>query len=602
MAQKLVWMTKDGAFAQAVESAFDEVWAPRGWSLTDMPSPAGWFQRYYRLDYMGLPAEGQSPVYRGGKWIPQTPLLTLDLENDFGAPTDGSSAQSELQTAVNQIVAAGGGRLTLRRLYNFDSIVWPVVGLDKAVVPIELVGPSTPNVVSYAPGVGLTAAQGGDMPAPTSGAILKASQASGSAFGGLTQWSNLQPTFRDLIVRTPPNSQWHGIENGWCTNTIIDGVVVDTGRSYGDGSNPLSPGAVVQPTNAGVYGVMMPGAGNGGVCIVRDLLVTGFYHGLLHSEHFDGDRVTLFKNVVAHVVRDGYHAARAGRMSYYWNGTNLTFTRLAGPTSPLTRIAIQEADSEETPDTTAWYFTKYHVDDPGNLGHGPVRFHRMIPNVGPVPFLRRRGGVYLDLAPLGSPPRQVFDVVGFDPATAANAPQPTATGVPANVIRGTWGISAQEAYLSAVTQNGNGDLVVWETGTNQIDVHTRIKTNAFATRTNLGVALCAVDGSNMLLGVLGPGTASIQKIDTSAYSNLSGNVHLDMANAQSFDVHVVLQGHRVRVYVDGALLASYTLSAPEWAKYSVATQHGLWAYTAGYEDGTSRWNFVSFERPGLVAA
>jgi hypothetical protein len=98
---------------------------------------------------------------------PTIPAYTL--ERDYGAPSSGS-VQTALQNAVTDILTVkGGGRVLLQdRVYDFDAITWPVVGLDKPTPTIEFVGPYAPSTVGFMPGGSLTLAQGGDMPRSSS--------------------------------------------------------------------------------------------------------------------------------------------------------------------------------------------------------------------------------------------------------------------------------------------------------------------------------------------------------------------------------------------------------------------------------------------------
>lgn len=534
------------------------------------------------------------------------PIFTL--ERDYGAPASGS-VQTALQAAVNDILTVkGGGQVLLQdRTYDFDSITWPAVGLNKPTAVIEFVGPYKPSTVGFMPGTGLTLAQGGDMPPPAKGAILKSTQASGSAFGNIATVSNIMPVFRNVVVRCPSNPQWHGIDGGWLTNLVTENVVVDTGRSWGDGSNPLSAGPIVQPTNAGVIGAIFPGEGNGGVCRARDLLVGGFYNGLRHSEHFDGDRVTLAKNIVGHIPTDGWHASRVGRMSLYWNKYGIQPANV-NASHPITPLQIDQLDTEEDPVGGNWYSTVYHVNDPTNLLRGKASVRRMIPASGPSILMLRYGGAYFNLIPSSTPAKATYDVVGFGGADSTTVLPTSLVGQAVTQHRGTWGVKDKRAYLGTRSNTVNGDFAVWETGQTQVTLHTRLTVPASAATMNIGLALCAVDNANTLMGLLQAGVCSIQKIDTGAFTNLSGNSSaIPMVAGQEIDVRLAVTGKTLRLYLDGVLQRTYTLSAAEATKYFASTAHGLFAYTqgaAGEQGGANggRWGFLRIESSGPLVA
>jgi hypothetical protein len=538
---------------------------------------------------------------------PTIPAYTL--ERDYGAPSSGS-VQTALQNAVTDILTVkGGGRVLLQdRVYDFDAITWPVVGLDKPTPTIEFVGPYAPSTVGFMPGGSLTLAQGGDMPPPAKGAILKPTQVSGSGFGNIAAISNVMPVFRNVIVRCPSNPQWHGIDGGWLRYLKLENVVVDTGRSWGDGSNPLSAGAIVQPTNAGVYGAIFPGVGNGGVCVARDVLVGGgFYKGLRHSEHFDGDRVTIGKCVIGYLPIDGWHASRIGRMSLYWNTYGMQPLNVDSA-NPITPVQIDELDFEEDPIGGNWYSSVYQVNDPGNLLRGRAMFRRMVPAAGPSLVLKRHGGAYYSLAPTATPPKAVIDAVGFEGVDSATVLPASQVGQAVTQLRGAWGISGQRAYLGTRSNTTAGDFAVWETGQTQVALHTRVVLPSPNTTINMGLALCAVDNANTLVALLQPGVCSIQKIDTGVITNLTGNATgIAMVAGQEIDVRATITGKTIRLYLDGVLRRTYTLTAAEATKYFASTSHGLFAYTsgvAGEQGGANggRWDFLRIESAGPLAA
>jgi hypothetical protein len=557
-----------------------------------------------RLTSMGLQL-----VVDGQPEFVTSELGKYSLEHDYNAPQTGS-VQSQLQEAVDDILLGyGSGRIELQdRQYDFDSIVWPDVDMDKPPAVIEFVGPYRPPTVGFMPGVGLTLAQGADVLPPRRGAILKASQEHGSAFGNIAALSNILPVFKDLTIRVPPNPQWHGVDCGWCTNFAHENLVVDTGRSWGDGSNPLSEGPIIQPTNAGVVGVIMPGEGNGGVSRSRDLLVSGFYNGLRHSEHFDGDRVTLAKNVVAHIPTDGWHSSRIGRESLYWNKYGIQ-PQNNNASHPITPLYIDELDFEEDPVGGNWYTGVYQINDPSNLLRGRAHFRRMVPASGPSSVLRRRGAAFFNTTPLATPPKSVIDAIGFQGADSATVLPNSLVGQAPTQLHGVWGINGKRAYLATRSNDFLGDLAVWDFGTSQLMLHTRLVVPATAAQMNMGIAFMAIDANNYFAGILQPGVASIQRRDSAQnagnLTNASGNSGgIAMVAGQELDVKFGLFGKTLRLYVDGALVRSYTLTATEATKFLGATLHGLFAYTQGAsgEQGNGRWDFLRAESAGPIVA
>lgn len=66
-----VWMTNGLRTVPVTQSAFDDVWSRRGWTLTAAPGALAPYP--VPVDTLGMPDEGDVPVRRGESWIPEPP-------------------------------------------------------------------------------------------------------------------------------------------------------------------------------------------------------------------------------------------------------------------------------------------------------------------------------------------------------------------------------------------------------------------------------------------------------------------------------------------------------------------------------------------------
>lgn len=538
---------------------------------------------------------------------PAVSLAEFDFEHDFGAPTDGTSdANPALQAAFNAIYAAGGGRLRCNsRVYRCTDINWPgPAGFGVEPITIEIVGAYPIQTVPFCPGAG---GDSYDVPLPTHGTIFWASPTTAAFFGNLTSSTQGMAIFRNCQILLAGNPQAHGISAGWLTNLITENVLVGV-RNASGGFCTTGKGTteIPEPLNTGVIGIAYPGEGNGGTVQARNTCVFGYGIGVTHSEHFIPDNLTCFKNKVGLQPRDGWHAATYGRVSLYWNTIDLqpllNGANQTDPTAtkPVTRLVANQVDSEETDEAAAWYKTTLHIDDPYNRLRGRMRWHRMKAGSGIFGPLDRNGAARLDLAPVGSTPRSTLDVVSFAAVNGVGLPN-SVGGLAPVVPRGAWSVDTLQAKVS--TTASTDTPVVWPVGDPRVLVRSRITMPATGAR-NIGIALNYVDASNFLFGVISSAgnVVQIQRVSAGAYTVMGSAAFISTAGV-TYEMVMIQRGSRVELWIDGALLVTWTMAAADWTQFSAGISHGLYAYTgAGWESGLTRWNFVQFETPGILSA
>lgn len=412
-------------------------------------------------------------------------------------------------------------------------------------------------------------------------------------------YTNVLFKLKNVILRCPMNPQAHGIDAGYMSNLELENVKVDTGGSTGDTLNPI-----VQPT-AGTTGIIFPAQGNGGHVVARNVTVEGFGIGASHSEHCLLDNFTAFKNGVGLRIVDGWHAARHGRVSLYWNTIGVqSFLQVGG--DPITRLWIDQLDYEETNSPTAWFRTTAHIDDPSNRLRGSIAYHRVISGTGIVAWLRRNGAAFLELKFLGATEKTIFDIIGFDGTASASAIGSSLGSIPAQSFLGTWGkrgVSSTpnyQAYISSL--NAGNNLVGWDSGQAQVQLHCPITMSPTAGgHFNSGLLINYVDASNFMCVAISPTTVSIQKMDAGAQTSPAGpgnSVARTTAPGEVLDLVVQQRGGWIQVHINDVLVAYYQMTSAERTKYMGGYIHGFYAYAPGNEDGGTSWGFLRMAMPG----
>jgi lysophospholipase L1-like esterase len=151
-------------------------------------------------------------------------------------------------------------------------------------------------------------------------------------------------------------------------------------------------------------------------------------------------------------------------------------------------------------------------------------------------------------------------------------------------VSGTWTVSGQKIVTST-------------TGTtNLIDARLRnVDVSAWVTLgsgTTAGVVACAIDDSNRFGLFAAEGTDNVTLFKTVAGTTTSvGAVSLTLVAGSRVLLRIVVRGEKVTGYVDGVVVAQYTMSAGEVTAFATATKVGV--RSSGAPAGVGFDNFAA---------
>ena len=141
--------------------------------------------------------------------------------------------------------------------------------------------------------------------------MLRSLEASGPAVvqvsaggAGYESFSNVFVSIRNLEVRTYDNPGISGIDVGFAQQCNLLNVFVNTG---------IFGVQAALPTH-GTSGVITPGCNNAAYTMLRNVVVTGFYNGIVCNEHTDGDGIVVAECVNGLSFSKANHASRFGRV------------------------------------------------------------------------------------------------------------------------------------------------------------------------------------------------------------------------------------------------------------------------------------------------
>ncbi len=308
---------------------------------------------------------------------------------DYGAVGDDKTDNTEAFSAcLKAVIEAGGGRVFIPDGIYRGRIVIPGT---KAWITVEIVGESEPTPVWGTIGA---------FPMPNNGTIIKCVAESGPAVISAAnvpeklymQFSGVYVSLRNLDVRTSDNPGIHGVDLGFATQCKVENVFINTGVYNVQASKPTH----------GTSGLVTPAGNNGGLTILRNVLVTGYHTGILVNEHTDGDNITLGSNVNGLEFDVAHHASRFGRVCAQRCTRSVTVTGKHG--FCIDQLDIEIAGPGQTDDGNTWQATDFNIHDPKNLGFGDIDYWVVEGNVGAVEKFTRNGGEHIRARRIGSTP------------------------------------------------------------------------------------------------------------------------------------------------------------------------------------------------------
>ena len=309
----------------------------------------------------------------------------------YGAVADDSTDNTAAFTAcLNAIIAAGGGRMYLPDgVYRGRITIPPVSQPIPSWIAIEIVGESEP------PPVWGTI---GSFPLRQKGTIVKSLASSGAAVISVSQspnalydaFSAVHVIIRNLDVRTYNNPQIGGIDLYYALQCRLDNVLINTGVYNVQASEPTH----------GTKGLVTPANNNAALTILRNVMVTGYYTGIVAHEHTDGDNITLGSNLHGIEFATATHASRFGRVCAQRCTNNITMTGTHAFT--IEQLDIEKTGPGQTDANNAWQANAFDINDPNNLGIGDIDDWVVIGNVGAVDNFTRNGGSNIRTRRIGS--------------------------------------------------------------------------------------------------------------------------------------------------------------------------------------------------------
>lgn len=308
---------------------------------------------------------------------------------NYGAVGDDKTDNTDAFSAcLKDVIAAGGGRMMIPDGIYRGRIIIPGT---KEWITIEIVGESEPTPVWGTIGA---------FPMPNNGTIIKCVAESGPAVISAAnvpeklymRFSGANVSLRNLDVRTYENPGIGGIDLLNAAQCKIENVFVNTDIYNVQASKPTR----------GTAGISTPACNNGGLTILRNVLVTGYHTGILVNEHTDGDNISLGSNINGLEFMMNHHASRFGRVCAQRCTHAITVTGRHG--FSIEQLNIEIAGRGQTDDNNKWQATAYDINDPGNLGSGDINYWVVEGNVGAIEKFTRNGGTGIRARRIGSAP------------------------------------------------------------------------------------------------------------------------------------------------------------------------------------------------------
>ena len=308
---------------------------------------------------------------------------------DYGAVGDDKTDNTEAFSAcLKAVIEAGGGRMFIPDGIYRGRIVIPGT---KAWITVEIAGESEPTPVWGTIGA---------FPFPQNGTIIKCVADSGPAVISAAnvpeklynQFSGVNVSLRNLDIRTYDNPGIHGVDLGLAAQCRVENVFINTDVYNVQASKPTH----------GTSGLVTPACNNGGLTILRNVLVTGYHTGILVNEHTDGDNITLGSNVNGLEFAFAQHASRFGRVCAQRCTRCVTVTGRHG--FCIDQLDIEIPGPGQTDEGNKWQAADFNIHDPKNLGFGDIDYWVVEGGVGAVEKFTRNGGEHIQARRIGSTP------------------------------------------------------------------------------------------------------------------------------------------------------------------------------------------------------
>ena len=212
--------------------------------------------------------------------------------------------------------------------------------------------------------------------------------------------------YRDLEIRTHDNPDTSGIDLTWAQRWLQN-IFVNTGIYAVVASEPTYK----------TSGILTPNCNNGAYTMLRNVVVSVTFNGIVCNEHTDGDGIVVAANVNGLNFYLANHASRFGRVGAYRNTYHVVVAGRHG--FSIQQLAIENAGPGQTNPQNMWQKTIADVKDPANQSFADISYWVVEGAVGPVATFTKIGGDGVQAHRIGSR-RATCTSLKSDDAESAN--------------------------------------------------------------------------------------------------------------------------------------------------------------------------------------
>jgi hypothetical protein len=311
---------------------------------------------------------------------------------DYGAVGDDNTDNTEAFSAcLAELVQAGGGVMHLPAgVYRGRITIPPVSKPLPSWITVEIVGEREPTPVFGTIGAFPLQNHGTIVQclAESGPAVVSARGSSDALYGG---FSAVHVVLKNLDIRTYDNPQIGGVDLQSALQCKLENVFVNTGVYNVQAAKPTHE----------TSGVVTPACNNAALTLLRNVVVTGYYNGVVVNEHTDADHVVVASNLHGLHFVFAHHASRFGRVGAYRNAHHVTVSGQHG--FSIEQLNTEMPGAGQTDAGNAWQTLISDVHDPQNLGIGDVNYWVVRGGQGAVDQFVKQGGARIRARRIGAP-------------------------------------------------------------------------------------------------------------------------------------------------------------------------------------------------------
>ncbi|ROH98272.1 hypothetical protein EGI16_21585 [Chryseobacterium sp. G0240] len=320
--------------------------------------------KFYRGKTITVPVEEDGVKNYIDDQITEATKSELSFK-DFGAKCDGvTNDTNAFLTAINSLIAAGGGKIRLSGTMLINQAAIPYVEKENFLT-IEIVGDYTPTGVFGSVG---------EMPVNKKNSTILCNNvnyddAKGVIYttkGTSSQWAFNYITFviRNVVIRTTDGAPIHGLNLHNFQQAIVENVNIDTGVYGGQAAQPTVQSA----------GLIMPSRDNGALCIANNVYISGYNIAMIPQEHTNADNIQINCCKVALQIQGAGHpmllkrvlVQKCPRVVVVKNQSNFAIEQL---------VIEKASDGTVTPGHGWQLPDTYDFYDEGNNGRGYITWN-----------------------------------------------------------------------------------------------------------------------------------------------------------------------------------------------------------------------------------